>query len=114
VFCFCWQPGDCSHVNVSNEQFLQSIVIEEDGKESFTAVVITGVQPDHVTYLKQYFNLWTRELAYVPKTHTQNHTTLFWPFIYMRVVFWGLKTQVFRKRYPHHLCKLQKLKFVNL
>ncbi|KAG1928035.1 zinc finger BED domain-containing protein 1-like [Pimephales promelas] len=57
------RPGDCSHVNVSNEQFLQSIVIEEDGKESFTAVVITGVQPDHVTYLKQYFNLWTRELA---------------------------------------------------
>ncbi|XP_051755172.1 structural maintenance of chromosomes flexible hinge domain-containing protein 1 [Ctenopharyngodon idella] len=58
------KPGDCSHVNVSEEQFLQSIVIEEDGKESFTAVVITGIQPEHVVYLKQYFTLWTRELAH--------------------------------------------------
>lgn len=58
------KPGDCSHVNVSEEQFLQSIVIEEDGKESFTAVVITGIQTEHVTYLKQNFSLWTRELAH--------------------------------------------------
>lgn len=58
------KPGDCSHVNVSNEQFLQSIVIEENGKESFTAVVITGIHPEHVIYLKQYFTLWTRELAH--------------------------------------------------
>ncbi|KAL0187715.1 hypothetical protein M9458_014814, partial [Cirrhinus mrigala] len=56
------KPGDCSHVE-SEEQFLQSIVTEEYGKESFTAVVITGIQQEHVTYLKQNFNLWTRELA---------------------------------------------------
>lgn len=59
------QAGDCTHLNVSEEQFLQSILLEEEGKESFTAVVITGVQQEHVTYLKQYFHLWTRELAYV-------------------------------------------------
>ncbi|ROL42214.1 Structural maintenance of chromosomes flexible hinge domain-containing protein 1 [Anabarilius grahami] len=58
------KPGDCSHVNVIEEQFLRSIVIEEDAKESFTAVVITGIQPEHVVYLKQYFSLWTRELAH--------------------------------------------------
>ncbi|XP_050970942.1 structural maintenance of chromosomes flexible hinge domain-containing protein 1 isoform X1 [Labeo rohita] len=57
------KPGDYSHVE-SEEQFLQSIVTEEYGKESFTAVVITGIQQEHVTYLKQNFNLWTRELAH--------------------------------------------------
>lgn len=67
--CFLLQPGDYSHVE-SEEQFLQSIVTEEYGKESFTAVVITGIQQEHVTYLKQNFNLWTRELAYVSNAHT--------------------------------------------
>ncbi|KAL1270536.1 hypothetical protein QQF64_029552, partial [Cirrhinus molitorella] len=58
------KPGDYSHVNVNEEQFLQTIVTEEYGKESFTAVVITGIQQEHVTYLKHNFSLWTRELAH--------------------------------------------------
>ncbi|XP_056603015.1 structural maintenance of chromosomes flexible hinge domain-containing protein 1 [Triplophysa dalaica] len=58
------KPGDSTHLNVSEEQFLHSLVLEEEGKETFTAVVITGVQAEHVTYLKQYFHLWTRELAH--------------------------------------------------
>uniref|UniRef100_A0A8C2FFZ1 Structural maintenance of chromosomes flexible hinge domain containing 1 n=1 Tax=Cyprinus carpio TaxID=7962 RepID=A0A8C2FFZ1_CYPCA len=58
------KPGDCSHVTASEEQFLRSIMMEEREKESFTAVIITGVQQEHVTYLKQNLNLWTRELAH--------------------------------------------------
>ncbi|XP_076829513.1 structural maintenance of chromosomes flexible hinge domain-containing protein 1 isoform X2 [Brachyhypopomus gauderio] len=59
------KPGDDSHVNMTEERFLQSLVREEETKDSFTAVVITAVQPEHVTYLKQDFNLWTRELAHI-------------------------------------------------
>ncbi|XP_026071479.1 structural maintenance of chromosomes flexible hinge domain-containing protein 1-like isoform X2 [Carassius auratus] len=58
------KPGDCSHVAAGEEQFLRSIVMEEEAKESFTAVIITGVQKEHVTYLKQNINVWTRELAH--------------------------------------------------
>uniref|UniRef100_A0A8C2GJH6 Structural maintenance of chromosomes flexible hinge domain containing 1 n=1 Tax=Cyprinus carpio TaxID=7962 RepID=A0A8C2GJH6_CYPCA len=58
------KPGDYSHVNGSEEQFLRNIVTEEEGKESFTAVVITGVQQEHVTFLKHNYSLWTRELAH--------------------------------------------------
>ncbi|XP_009301910.2 structural maintenance of chromosomes flexible hinge domain-containing protein 1 isoform X1 [Danio rerio] len=58
------KPGDCSHVDKSEEMFLQSIMREEIGKESFTAVVITGIQQEHINYLKQHFILWTRELAH--------------------------------------------------
>lgn len=45
------------------ERFLHGLIAEEVGKESFTAVVVTGVQPEHITLLKQDFHLWTRELA---------------------------------------------------
>ncbi|XP_059395011.1 structural maintenance of chromosomes flexible hinge domain-containing protein 1 [Carassius carassius] len=58
------KPGDFSHVKESEEQFLRSIVTEEEGKESFTAVVITGVQQEHVSFLKHNYSLWTRELAH--------------------------------------------------
>lgn len=64
------KPGDCSHVDKRKEMFLQSIVNEEIGKESFTAVVITGIQPEHVNYIKrrtskcQNFIHFTRELAH--------------------------------------------------
>uniref|UniRef100_A0A672NK77 Structural maintenance of chromosomes flexible hinge domain containing 1 n=1 Tax=Sinocyclocheilus grahami TaxID=75366 RepID=A0A672NK77_SINGR len=58
------KPADCSHVSESEEQFLQSIVMEEKEKQSFTAVIITGVQQEHVTFLKHNFSLWTRELAH--------------------------------------------------
>uniref|UniRef100_A0AAZ3NT98 SMC hinge domain-containing protein n=1 Tax=Oncorhynchus tshawytscha TaxID=74940 RepID=A0AAZ3NT98_ONCTS len=48
-----------------DERFLHGLIAEEVGKDSFTAVVVTGVQPEHVTFLKQDFHLWTRELAHL-------------------------------------------------
>ncbi|KAL2085320.1 hypothetical protein ACEWY4_018640 [Coilia grayii] len=59
------KPGDHAHIVAEDELFLQALIAEEDGKDSFTAVVITGIQSDHITYLKQYFHLWTRELAHI-------------------------------------------------
>ncbi|KAM4719100.1 LOW QUALITY PROTEIN: structural maintenance of chromosomes flexible hinge domain-containing protein 1 [Anableps anableps] len=58
------KPGDDSHITDS-ECFLRDIIKEETRKESFTAVVITGVHPDHVTYLKDDFEEWTRQLAHI-------------------------------------------------
>uniref|UniRef100_A0A8D3C7E6 Structural maintenance of chromosomes flexible hinge domain containing 1 n=1 Tax=Scophthalmus maximus TaxID=52904 RepID=A0A8D3C7E6_SCOMX len=58
------KPGDSSHVNKDNERFLHALIAEESGKESFTAVVITGIGPQHITFLKQDFEMWTRELAH--------------------------------------------------
>ncbi|XP_071341029.1 structural maintenance of chromosomes flexible hinge domain-containing protein 1 isoform X2 [Trachinotus anak] len=58
------KPGDFSHVN-GNERFLRELIAEENGKESFTAVVITGVKPEHITFLKEDFAKWTRELAHI-------------------------------------------------
>ncbi|XP_022533343.2 structural maintenance of chromosomes flexible hinge domain-containing protein 1 isoform X1 [Astyanax mexicanus] len=59
------KPGDCSHVKVDEERFLQSLILEEEGKDSFTAIVINRIQPEHVTYLRNDFILWTRELAHI-------------------------------------------------
>uniref|UniRef100_A0A3Q3B697 Structural maintenance of chromosomes flexible hinge domain containing 1 n=1 Tax=Kryptolebias marmoratus TaxID=37003 RepID=A0A3Q3B697_KRYMA len=58
------KPGDSSHVT-DDERFLRDVIAEETGKESFTAVVITGVCPEHIDYLKQHFDGWTRELAHI-------------------------------------------------
>ncbi|CAB1349523.1 unnamed protein product [Coregonus sp. 'balchen'] len=57
--------GDSSHVSDDEERFLHGLISEEVGKDSFTAVVVTGVQPEHITFLKQDFHLWTRELAHL-------------------------------------------------
>uniref|UniRef100_UPI003AAAAD97 structural maintenance of chromosomes flexible hinge domain-containing protein 1 n=1 Tax=Centroberyx gerrardi TaxID=166262 RepID=UPI003AAAAD97 len=59
------KPGDFSHVKQEDETFLHELIAEESGKESFTAVVITGLQPEHVTFLKQDYLVWTRELAHL-------------------------------------------------
>ncbi|XP_063062611.1 structural maintenance of chromosomes flexible hinge domain-containing protein 1 [Engraulis encrasicolus] len=59
------KAGDSAHIVAEDELFLRSLIAEEDGKDSFTAVVITGIQSDHITYLKQHFHLWTRELAHI-------------------------------------------------
>lgn len=59
------KPGDSSHITSDDERFLHSLVKEEKNKESFTAVVITGIHTDHMQYLKNNFHLWTRELAHV-------------------------------------------------
>ncbi|XP_029001664.1 structural maintenance of chromosomes flexible hinge domain-containing protein 1-like isoform X2 [Betta splendens] len=59
------KPCDSSHVKKNDERFLRKLIAEEKGKESFTAVVITGVQAEHVKYLKQDFKDWTRRLAHI-------------------------------------------------
>ncbi|XP_061452282.1 structural maintenance of chromosomes flexible hinge domain-containing protein 1 isoform X2 [Rhineura floridana] len=59
------KPSDFSHVVNDDERFLHNLIMEEKDKESFTAVVITGVQPDHVQYLKNNFHLWTRQLTHI-------------------------------------------------
>ncbi|XP_008394908.1 structural maintenance of chromosomes flexible hinge domain-containing protein 1-like [Poecilia reticulata] len=58
------KPGDFSHIT-HEERYLQDIIKEETRKESFTAVVITGVCPDHISYLKDDFHEWTRQLAHI-------------------------------------------------
>ncbi|XP_020384774.2 structural maintenance of chromosomes flexible hinge domain-containing protein 1 [Rhincodon typus] len=56
---------DSMHITSEDERFLHSLIVEEKDKESFTAVIITGVQQAHVQYLKNYFHLWTRQLAHI-------------------------------------------------
>ena len=64
--CFwVWlQAGDSSHIP-PDEEALQSIIAGEKDRDSFTTVVITGINPGHVPYIKQHFTEWTRQLAYV-------------------------------------------------
>ncbi|XP_056340548.1 structural maintenance of chromosomes flexible hinge domain-containing protein 1 isoform X2 [Oenanthe melanoleuca] len=59
------KPSDSTHITNDDERFLHNLISEERDKESFTAVVITGVQPDHMQYLKNNFHLWTRQLAHI-------------------------------------------------
>nr|XP_033789850.1 structural maintenance of chromosomes flexible hinge domain-containing protein 1 isoform X2 [Geotrypetes seraphini] len=59
------KPADSSHITNDDERFLHNFIMEEKGKNSFTAVVITGVQPDHIQYLKNNFYHWTRQLAHI-------------------------------------------------
>ncbi|XP_060631107.2 structural maintenance of chromosomes flexible hinge domain-containing protein 1 [Anolis sagrei] len=56
---------DSSHIVTDDERFLHNLIIEEEDKKCFTTVVITGVQPDHVHYLKNNFHLWIRQLAHI-------------------------------------------------
>ncbi|XP_034339895.1 structural maintenance of chromosomes flexible hinge domain-containing protein 1 [Arvicanthis niloticus] len=59
------KPADSVHITNDDERFLHNLIVEEKEKDSFTAVVITGVQPEHIPYLKNYFHLWTRQLAHI-------------------------------------------------
>ncbi|XP_062987369.1 structural maintenance of chromosomes flexible hinge domain-containing protein 1 [Elgaria multicarinata webbii] len=59
------KPSDSSHIVNDEEQFLHNLIMEEKDKASFTAVVITGVQPEHVQYLKNNFHLWPRQLTHI-------------------------------------------------
>ncbi|XP_005042005.1 PREDICTED: structural maintenance of chromosomes flexible hinge domain-containing protein 1 [Ficedula albicollis] len=59
------KPSDSTHITNDDERFLHNLISEERDKKSFTAVVITGVQPDHMQYLKNNFHLWTRQLAHI-------------------------------------------------
>nr|KAI8727589.1 structural maintenance of chromosomes flexible hinge domain-containing protein 1-like; partial [Biomphalaria glabrata] len=58
------KPGDTSHIH-SEEDNLIKLITEEPTRGSFTAVVIQGVNTQHVTYLKQNFKMWTRQLAHI-------------------------------------------------
>ncbi|XP_044280413.1 structural maintenance of chromosomes flexible hinge domain-containing protein 1 isoform X4 [Varanus komodoensis] len=59
------KPADSSHIINDDERFLHNLIMEEKDKGSFTAVVITGVQPEHVQYLKNNFHLWPRQLTHI-------------------------------------------------
>ncbi|XP_070603694.1 structural maintenance of chromosomes flexible hinge domain-containing protein 1 isoform X2 [Erythrolamprus reginae] len=56
------KPSDFSHVH---ERFLQELILEEKERDSFTAVVISEIQPDHVQYLKNNFYHWVRQLKHI-------------------------------------------------
>ncbi|XP_038051940.1 structural maintenance of chromosomes flexible hinge domain-containing protein 1-like [Patiria miniata] len=56
--------GDARHLG-SDEQNVKNLISEEVGKESFTHVIITGINPDHIHYLKHDFNGWCRQLAHI-------------------------------------------------
>ncbi|CAH2284879.1 structural maintenance of chromosomes flexible hinge domain-containing 1 [Pelobates cultripes] len=58
------KPADSSHVS-EDERYLHNFILEEKGKDSFTAVIVTGVQPVHIQFLKNFFHLWTRQLAHI-------------------------------------------------
>lgn len=57
------QVGDSSHVRHAGEQFLQDLIAEETEKDSFTAMLVTGIRPEDVAFLQKEFNVWTGELA---------------------------------------------------
>ncbi|KAM6971565.1 structural maintenance of chromosomes flexible hinge domain-containing protein 1 [Tautogolabrus adspersus] len=59
------RPGDSSHVTKDDERFLKDLIREEKTRESFTAVVITEVQPDHIDFMKDKYEVLTRQLAHV-------------------------------------------------
>uniref|UniRef100_A0A6P8HCY5 Structural maintenance of chromosomes flexible hinge domain-containing protein 1-like isoform X2 n=1 Tax=Actinia tenebrosa TaxID=6105 RepID=A0A6P8HCY5_ACTTE len=58
------RPGDNSHVP-EEEDSVRRLIKEEVDRESFTAVVITGVSSQHSQYLKTQFNQWCRQLAHI-------------------------------------------------
>ena len=55
------QIGDNSHVN-NDDELLKALISEEIQRESFTAVVITGINQSHIPYLKNCHDEWTRQL----------------------------------------------------
>ncbi|XP_069587251.1 structural maintenance of chromosomes flexible hinge domain-containing protein 1 [Ranitomeya imitator] len=58
------KPTDCSHVT-EDEKNLCNLIMEEEDKKSFTTVIVTGVQPEHILYLKNYRHLWVTQLAHI-------------------------------------------------
>jgi len=55
------QPRDTSHIPPSDEM-TRSFVARE-GEDSFTRVIVTGISPSHVCFIKGGFDIWTRQLA---------------------------------------------------
>ncbi|XP_044149498.1 structural maintenance of chromosomes flexible hinge domain-containing protein 1 [Bufo gargarizans] len=58
------KPADFSHVT-EDDKNLRNLIMEEEDKESFTAVIVTGVQPVHIQYLKNFLHLWATQLAHI-------------------------------------------------
>jgi len=65
--CVC-QLGDSSHVK-DDEECLKNLITEESERDSFTAVVITGINVTHINYLRSQVKQWTRQLALVAHNH---------------------------------------------
>uniref|UniRef100_A0A8C5HK37 SMC hinge domain-containing protein n=1 Tax=Gouania willdenowi TaxID=441366 RepID=A0A8C5HK37_GOUWI len=59
------RPGDSTHITKNDENFLHSIIAAEQGKKSFTAVVITGIKPKNITFMKEEFDVLTRQLSHI-------------------------------------------------
>uniref|UniRef100_A0AAV2L7V1 SMC hinge domain-containing protein n=1 Tax=Knipowitschia caucasica TaxID=637954 RepID=A0AAV2L7V1_KNICA len=55
---------DSSHIG-KDERFLCDLIAEEFGQQSFTAVVITDVLPEHIRFLKEEIDVWTRQIAHI-------------------------------------------------
>ncbi|KAK7813936.1 hypothetical protein U0070_011043 [Myodes glareolus] len=49
------KPADSVHITNDDERFLHNLIVEEKKKDSFTAVVITGVQPEHIQHIYHYY-----------------------------------------------------------
>ncbi|XP_020791330.2 LOW QUALITY PROTEIN: structural maintenance of chromosomes flexible hinge domain-containing protein 1 [Boleophthalmus pectinirostris] len=59
------KPGESSHITKTVDRFLRDLITEEYDHQSFTAVVITDVVKEHITFLKENFEVWTRQLAHI-------------------------------------------------
>ncbi|KAM4688949.1 structural maintenance of chromosomes flexible hinge domain-containing protein 1 [Discoglossus pictus] len=58
------KPADFAHIT-EDEKYLHNLILEEEGKGSFTTVVITGIEPVHIRYLRNFYHLWTRQLTHI-------------------------------------------------
>ncbi|XP_014770922.1 structural maintenance of chromosomes flexible hinge domain-containing protein 1 isoform X1 [Octopus bimaculoides] len=58
------KPSDSSHVAPEDEIF-RKIITEEEYRESFTVVAITGINSGHIPYLKHNLREWCRQLAHI-------------------------------------------------
>ena len=66
VYVCVWQLADSSHIK-DDEECLKSLIAEGAARDSFTAVVITGINITHINYLRTQVKQWTRQLASVSR-----------------------------------------------
>jgi len=64
LYVFLCQLADSSHVK-DDDECLKNLIMEESDRNSFTAVVITGINMTHINYLRSQVKQWTRQLASV-------------------------------------------------
>lgn len=57
------QLGDNNHVD-ADDKYVRQIIAEEVGRNSFTFVIIQGIKPDHVQYLKTNIDVLCNRLAH--------------------------------------------------